>query len=484
MKKIIAMLLAGIMIVVLVGCGSSSREVVQLTFATQDAEAILAAAGIMLPDVEETEAAGSTVVWFAWYDDMQNYSDDEIINSGYWTFQEKYGCSVSWYECTWDTRFDELANLILASNSPDFYPGHDEVFPNNCIKGMFVPVDDYIDYDDPLWEGEKEYAYTYYSIKDRPYVIVFDNTFNNVCAYNRRVMEEYGYDDPAELYYNNEWTWDVFYEMCVDFTDEDENRYALDGWYYGLALMHSCGETIVQYDTESQQFVSNIDSAAIERAANLLYDLSKNNCIYPVWDNGWTIRNSVEGGGMNEGLCLFYLGGTWMFTGSVSTISPVWGDMEDGELMFVPLPRDDDGDGNYYTESIPTGYCIIQGASNPEGVALLSACMRFKVLDPTVVDIDRLQLEETYLWTEEMLEMYDECYALSTASAVIVTYGEGYGDKLYSVVDTLERFATSSDASTWAQLKESYGEQVEYYVNQLNEQIAAYDPYSLNDYEG
>ncbi|MCD8107139.1 MAG: extracellular solute-binding protein [Oscillospiraceae bacterium] len=484
MKKIIALLLAGIMIVALVGCGSSSREVVQLTFATQDAEAILNAAGIYLPDVEETEAAGSTVVWFAWYDDMQNYSDDEIINSGYWTFQEKYGCSVSWYECTWDTRFDELANLILASNSPDFYPGHDEVFPNNCIKGMFVPVDDYIDYDDALWEGEKDYAYTYYAINGRPYVIVYDNTFNNVCAYNRRVIEEYGYDDPAELYWNDEWTWDVFYEMCIDFTDEDENRYALDGWYYGLALMHSCGETIVQYNTETGLFESNIDSAAIERAANLLYELSKNNCLYPVWDNGWTIRNSTEGGGMNEGLCLFYLGGTWMFTGSVSTISPVWGDMEEGELMFVPLPRDDDGDGNYYTESQPTGYCIIQGASNPEGVALLSACMRFKVLDPTVVDIDRLQLEETYLWTDEMLEMYDECYALSTASAVIVTYGEGYGDKLYNVVDTLERFATSSDASTWAQLKESYSEQVEYYVNQLNEQIASYDPYALNDYEG
>ncbi len=484
MKKFIALLLASIMIVALVGCGSSSREVIQLTFATEDAEAILKAAGIYLPEVEDAEAAGSTVVWFAWYDDMQNYSDDEIINSGYWTFQEKYGCSVEWYECTWDTRFDELANLILASNSPDFYPGHDEVFPNNCIKGMFVPVDDYIDYDDPLWEGEKEYAYTYYAISGRPYVIVFDNTFNNVCAYNRRVMEEYGYDDPAELYYNDEWTWDVFYDMCLDFTDADENRYALDGWYYSVALLHSCGETIVQYNTETGLFESNIDSAAIERAANLLYDLSKNGTIYPVWDNSWTIRNGTEGGGMNEGLCLFYLGGTWMFTGTVDTISPVWGDLEDGELMFVPLPRDDDGDGNYYTESIPTGYCIIQGASNPEGVALLSACMRFKVLDPTVVDIDRLQLEETYLWTEEMLDMYDECYALSTASAIIVTYGEGYGDKLYSVVDTLERIAQSSDASTWAQLKESYSEQVEYYVNQLNEQIAAYDPYSLNDYEG
>ncbi|MCD7847063.1 MAG: ABC transporter substrate-binding protein [Oscillospiraceae bacterium] len=487
MKKIIALLLASVMILALVGCGSSSREVVQLTFATQDAEAILAAAGILLPDAEDTAVSGTTVKWFAWYDDLQNYSEDEIINSGYWTFQEKYGCSVQWVECTWDTRYDELANLILASNAPDFYPGDNEIFPNSCIKGIFVPVDDYIDYDDPLWADEKEYAYTYFSIKDRPYIIVYDNTFGNVCAYNRRVMEEFGFDDPAELYYNDEWTWDVFYDMCLEFTDADEDRYALDGFWYGQGLMHSCGETIVVYNTETMQFEDNSDSAAIERAATLLYDLSKNGCIYPRWNNtNWNTRNdSTTGAGIKEGLCLFYIGGTWMFTDTVETVEAVWGDMSEGELMFVPLPRDDDGNGYYYTESASSGYCIVQGASNPEGVALLASCMRFKVLDPTVVSIDRLQLENTYLWTQDMLEMYDECYALATSNDnVLVVYGAGYGTKLESVVSTYEGIADSSDAMTWAQIKESYDEQLAYYIDQLNNQVAAYDPYSLDeDYE-
>ena len=485
MKKIIAMLLAGVLIMALVGCGSSSREVVQLTFNTQDAEAILNAAGVYLPDAEETAAAGTAVTWFAWYDGMQNYSEDEIINSGYWTFQEKYGCSISWYECTWDTRFDELANLILSSNSPDFYPGDNEVFPTRCIKGMFVPVDDYIDYDDPLWADEKEYAYNYFSIKDRPYIIAFDNTFDNVVCYNRRVIEEWGYDDPTELYWNNEWTWDVFYEMCVDFSDPDEDRYALDGWGYNHGIMHSCGETLIVYNTETQQYETNVDSAAIERAAQLLYDLNKNDCIYPRWNNSWNIRNSTEGGGMKEGLLLFYIRGSWVFTGTVSEISAVFGDVTEGEVMFVPLPRDDDGNGYYYTESVSSGYCIVQGASNPEGVALLAACMRFKVLDPTVISIDRIQLEETYLWTQEMLDMYDECYRLATSNEnVIVVYDSGLGDKLQAVTEKYESIADSSDASTWAQVKEAYNEQLEYYVAELNAQIEAYDPYEMNDYEG
>ncbi|MCD8005803.1 MAG: ABC transporter substrate-binding protein [Oscillospiraceae bacterium] len=485
MKKVIALLLAGIMIMALVGCGSTSREVVQLTFATQDAEAILNAAGIYLPDAEETAAAGTTIRWFAWYDSMQNYSEDEIINSGYWTFQEKYGCAIKWDECTWDTRYDELATLILASNSPDFYPGDNEIFPTRCVKGMFVPVDDYMSYDDELWAGEKEYAYNYFSIKGRPYIIVYDNSFGNVVAYNRRVIEEWGYDDPAELYWNDEWTWDVFYEMCVDFSDPDEDRYALDGWGYNHGIMHSSGETIIVYNTETQQYEINVDSPAIERAAQLLYDLNKNDCIYPRWNNGWSIRNSTEGGGMKEGLLLFYIRGSWVFTGTVSEISAVFGDVTEGELMFVPLPRDDDSDGYYYTESTSLGYCIVQGASNPEGVVLLASCMRFKVLDPTVISIDRIQLEETYLWTEEMLEMYDECYRLaSSAENLIVVYDSGLGDKLQAVTEKYESIADSSDASTWAQIKEAYNEQLEYYVAELNAQIESYDPYEMNDYEG
>ena len=45
-KRIIAIILAVMMITALVGCGKGKREVVQLTLSTEDAEAILRAAGI------------------------------------------------------------------------------------------------------------------------------------------------------------------------------------------------------------------------------------------------------------------------------------------------------------------------------------------------------------------------------------------------------------------------------------------------------
>lgn len=113
-KRIIAIILAVMMITALVGCGKGKREVVQLTLSTEDAEAILRAAGIVLPDPETAAGANSVVQWFSWYDPFQNYSEDEIMNTGYYTFQEKYGGKVDWIEVEWGQRYDGVANLILS----------------------------------------------------------------------------------------------------------------------------------------------------------------------------------------------------------------------------------------------------------------------------------------------------------------------------------------------------------------------------------
>ena len=476
MKKLFALCLIVIMLFAFVGCGKEKRQIIKLTLSTEDSEAILAAAGIMLPDAETAAGAGTTVKYFSWYDSFHNYGEDEVINTGYWTFSEKYGSEVEWIECEWGKRFDDLANLVLASKSPDFYPGESNTFPISPIKGIFQPVDDYIDYDDPLWSGMKEFVYDYFSIKGRPYIIATDNAFGNICIYNRRVMEEWGFDDPAELYANDEWTWDVFEETCYEFSDPDENRYALDGWYYSPAFMRCTGETIVVYNTETQRYEANVDNPSLERAATLLYDLSKNQTVYPWWSNNWSLRNGVDGGGMKEGELLYYVGGTWLITGPVADISNVWGDVSQGEVMFVPLPRDPQGDGTYYMEANPAGYCIVKGAQNPEGVALLASCDRFKVIDPTVVRIDRRQLEEVYLWSDEMLEMWDTCYELSISGKAIISYNEGLDSKLSSVVSAYENNGHIQDSQTWAQLRETNDERLDYYIDELNQMIDQFDP--------
>ncbi|MBQ8622797.1 MAG: carbohydrate ABC transporter substrate-binding protein [Oscillospiraceae bacterium] len=466
-KKLFALALVVIMLFTLVGCGKKKREIVKLTLSTEDSEAILAAAGITLPDAETTAAAGSIVKWFSWYDGFHNYSDDEVINTGFWTFQEKYGCDVEWIECTYDSYSDDLANLILAGTSPDFTHSGSGVYPGLTLQGFFAPVNDYIDYDDALWASVKDFVYDYCAIGDKVYAMCTDIAFGQVVAYNRRVMDEWGFDDPAELYYNDEWTWDVFYEMCLDFSDPDEDRYALDGWSFTSGIMDSSGAELVYYNTETDLFETNVDDPRLERAASVLYDLAKNECVFPWWNNGWSLRNGVEGGGIKEGLCLFHIRGTYVFTGPVEDISNVWGDVAEGELMFCPVPRDPNGDGKYYINCSPNGYALIKGGENHEGAALLAACDRFKILDPTVISIDRRNLEEVYLWTDEMLQMWDICYEIANNSdGVIFSYN--FGDRINSYVSNFYDSAHGAEASTWAQLKEANQEALDYYVAELN----------------
>ena len=469
MKKIIALLLAAVLIVGLVGCGRQKRQIVRLTLSTEDSEAILAAAGIRLPDVEDAPAAGSIIKFYGWGDTIHNYSEDEIVNTGYWTFREKYGCEVEWVECTWSDRFTRLATLVLGGTSPDFYDAYAESFPKYYFSGgIFAPVDDYIDYDDPLWSGVKEFAEKFFSIGNHYYMFITDASFNNVCAYNRRVINEYGFDDPAELFYNNDWTWDKFYDMCLAFSDPDEDRFALDGWGVSPAFMASCGTLPVTLDPDTGRFVSNLDDPRLERAAGYLYDLNKNECVYPIWGRGGP--RGEDGAGINEGLCLFWLRMSWAFTGPVSEKAPIWGDIENGELMFCPIPRDEHGDGNYYVDTAPTGFSLIKDAPNPEGVALYAACCRFKTIDPAVIAVDERQLKEVYCWSDEMVEMKNTIYKLAKTYNTVIDYEGGIGD-LSGYVSNMIYISNQREPSTWAQLKEANSDAISYHVERLNKEI-------------
>ena len=474
MRRIIALLLILVTVFVMVGCGKEKRQIIKLTLSTEDSEAILAAAGIMLPDAETAAGANSTIKWLSWFDQFHNYSEDEVVNTGYFTFTEKYGGEIEWIECDYFERMNDLANLILAGNPPDFTPSGTNstaTYPMSCIKGQYQAIDQWIDYDDPLWSGLKETA-DYFTLGGEHYVIVFDLDSSNVIPYNRRVLEEWGFDDPAELYANDEWTWDVFYEMCMEFSDGDENRYALDGYAYAGALVESTGQQMLQVD-ENGVFYSNLDSPEIERAQNLIYDLAKNDCKYHEGTSMWALRNNATfGSGVKDGLCLFYVIGISFFTDTVEEVSALWGDIEAGELMFAPLPRDPQGDGVYYECSTISAYGMVKDCKNPDGVALLAACNRFKIVDPTVVRIDRKQLEEVYKWNQEMLEMWDTCREIALANQRIDLTGN-LPDGLQNTINNLGNgIIRNTTPSTWAQLKEQNQESFDYYIDELNSLIS------------
>lgn len=483
MKRIAALAVCALMIFSLFGCGGKRRrQPIKLTLSTEDSEAILNAAGIRLPDAEEAKGANTVVDYFGWKDPYQAYDEDEIVNTGYWTFTEKYGGSINYIETDYFARNDDLSMLVLSSNSPDLMPGGSgpcAMYPMNALKGMIQSVDKYIDYSDPLWSSVKDIA-DYFVLGNKHYQIVIYTTPAGVCLYNRRVIEDWGFDDPAELYYNDEWTWSAFYDMCLSFSDVDEDRFALDGYGYPGAISDSSGRMMIELG-DNGDFISNIDSPELERAWNLIYDICKNDCNYRGANGDRWARRNMDGGscGLKDGKLLFYFCGFYEFTRPVDEVEADFGAISEGELMFVPNPRDQNGNGSYYITSdfddVNGALCIVNNAENPEGAALLATCIRFKAIDPIVMAVDRKQLQDVYLWSDEMLDMKDECQKIADANFVF-----SYSGNLDAHVEDILMKASqwiprSNSPATWAQFKESNEDAFEYYLEELNAQIYEYN---------
>lgn len=474
LKRISAIALALLVIVALVGCGAQKREVVVLTLSTEDAEAILNAAGIYLPDEATAAGANSIVRLYGYQNNLQNYSEEEMIQTGYWTFREKYHSDIEYIECTWDERFTRLAALVLSNDVPDFYEAWATDFPLYSLNGVFQAVDPYIDYSDPLWEPMKYYADTFFSLGGHPYMFITDVQFNSIVLYNRRVFDEYGYDDPAELFYAGEWTWDDMLDMAIDFTDPDDGRWAFNNWHVDTAFLTSTGVGLVEYNTKTGKFESNLDDPRLERGANVLAEFQKNEVGYPMYNNGWVLNYELDSGGVAQGKTLFGMDGVYILDErrTIEDMQTTYGDIVNGEVMICPVPRDPDGDGEYYIDSKPKGYCLIKDAPNPEGVALLAACDRFKIVDPTVVNLDKKQLKEKKGWTDEMLDMWDEMYKIAHSHNTLIDYGSGLGNAA-TPVDTIINFTRTTTETSWAQRKEANADTLQYYLDDLNSQIAA-----------
>ena len=83
---------------------------------------------------------------------------------------------------------------------------------------------------------------------------------------------------------------------------------------------------------------------------------------------------------------------------------------------------------------------------------------------------------EKYLWTEEMLDMWDTCYALANANDTsLVIYGDGLTESVASFYNNFESQGFIQDISSWAQLKEANSDGLQIALDELNKTISEFE---------
>lgn len=415
----------------------------------------------------DKELSNKTIKWLAHYD--INPSAGATKGTELELFEQKFEGKVEWVVADWDSRYTKLASLVLSHESPDFFPADDmDTFPKGAIKAMFQPIDDYVDLDSELWKESKNYC-DQFLFNGKHYIAVIYPEPNLVCIYNTKTIEDNSFDDPAELFQNDEWTWDKFQEMCKEFTNAEEEKYGLDGYWYANAISQTSGKPLI--GMEDGKLVHYLNDPEVAKAQEFMYNLQKDNVCFDRSSNNWSTRGKGEtGDGLGSYLTLFIPTGLWAIQNTPENVKLI-GDVEAGEIMFVPMPRNPSGDGTYYIGSRVHGYNICSGAPNPEGVAAYLDCCQVAYQEAS--NIGEEVLREDYKWNDQMIEMRNKCYELCKEHPVF-DLQNGVSDDLDTTMMDVSQatMITGGGTTTWTECVGTYEKKVQWLLDQANNNIA------------
>lgn len=382
------------------------------------------------------ELENKTIKWMANW----GFSTDKDTN--YVVFQERYGGNIEETIIDWSVRYDKLATAINGDEGIDFFPAGDtDAFPKGAIKSMFVPVDDYIDYDSELWRDVKA-ANDMFIWNGSHYVICTDISGGNTAViYNRKTIEENGLDDPAQLFAKGEWNWDTFKGLLDEFVDPENGLYGIDGYWAEEALSLTTGVPYI--GLENGKLVNNLKNPAIERVQNFMTELHRDGCVIDKELFDWNEKPGFIG----EGKELFYPCGLWALYKDASEWKKTFGE----EAFFVPMPKDPKAD-KYYIPSTVEGFMMVSGGKNPEGVAKFADCKRAVLLNEGLKNIGDDLMIKTYGWTEEMVAMRDRMTEMATENPVF-DYYVGVSTDVTGILDSAETGIRGSlqAGSSWSE---------------------------------
>lgn len=413
----------------------------------------------------EGELENSTIKWLCFFDPFNpnEYGSTKALSLE--IFESKYDGVIEYIPTTWSEYATKLATSILGGDGVDFTYNSDlTIFPIGVSTGQIQSFDEYIDWSNPLWAEQRELN-DKFLLNGKHYNICLQSTAGRVVIYNQNTIDTLGLDDPWELLENDEWTWDAFKRLLVEFVDEEAGQYGLDGWFNEQNIMLTCGVPIIEM--KDGKLSHNMNDPNIERVMNYMKDLNTAGVVIDKSIFNWSTHIEYIG----EGRELFYIDGI----GTTDSAPDVWtaqyGDAED--VRFVPMPKDPNSD-KYYVPAGIEAYVLCKGAQNPEGVMRFMECILTANSDERTQQITDEKRIKDYGWSEQMIEMSHKITEISRANPVYDLSG-GVQSDLSSIIGSGDKGIRAAflNASDWAVIREENIDSIESYVNELNGELDA-----------
>ena len=448
-KKILSSALALTTLISVSSCGQTAErsETTQPVITAASTTTTTAAATLAeedkqaLAEVETTfdKLENGTVKFLSSWD--INPADGKPKQVSLEMFETNYGGKIEYVPCTWETRYEALGKMIAAGDSPDMFSAGDlDCFPQGAASKMFLPLDDYVDFDSELWAPMKE-VNDQFVFQGKHYVGATSTDAGVVMIYNQKTIEENGLADPAELLEEGNWNWDTFYDMMIAFCDRTNEKFAVDGWWFEGAISLTTGVPYV--GMKDGKVVQNLDDPMIEHVQRFMLNMKKQDLPFPKSEYGWQIHPENIGNGKT----LFYPCGIWALY--VTDLSD-FGEMED--IRFVPMPACPYADKHYLPTAI-NGFTLCSGAKNPEGVAAYLDCLMICRENEVATKIEKDQIFEDYQWTDTMYDMLLKTREM-TEQAPVIEFYTAVNDTVNDLVNNPMK-ETYNAGISWTETKES-----------------------------
>lgn len=366
-KKIAAGLLAAAMVLGTASCGGGGRGGETTTAAdNKPAETTIGAADVIMEEAEvveidENQETG-TINVLIYYDLIGQ--DAELVD----LFETRYGGSIEQEICSSGVGyFEKLGTLVASDLSPDIVRYEWMSFPHGMSRNMYTPLDSYIDLDSELWSGMKDIA-DQFVYNGKHYYIPYKLTSNFALNYNRVLLQEYGLEDPMDLYKKGEWTWSAFRDLITKWCDADSTHVGYTG-VSAMSFVSTTGTKLI--DVTDGDIINNLKNENVQRAMEFVEGLSK---------QGLTGEGYVDPGEAFVDGSLLFLGmePTWTYGAACESL---YKKAVDYDMAFVPFPRDDKAD-KYYHAFDSFGYMVPSGAKNVKGAIDWITLNRTEVTDP------------------------------------------------------------------------------------------------------
>ena len=230
--------------------------------------------------------------------------------------ESKYNVKIVWEQVPWGEPIKMVTNAALTGESVADFVALDLYFAIPAIKeGLFMPVDEFFDFDDPKWPKNISKITSY---KGRTYGINSINSFATGLYFNKTLLEREGQPNPHDLVAQGKWTWEEFLKIAKAVTKDLDGDGVTDQWgivntpvnLYRMFIYSNGGSLIKEVDGK---MVFPYDDAKTLEALHFYSDLyNVHKVAMPPRGDSWSIDDYNDSQTMfNGGKAAFVTGELW-----------------------------------------------------------------------------------------------------------------------------------------------------------------------------